>query len=221
MGQKVHPKANRIGIIRSWDGRWFAKSQYRQMLREDIIIRRMIKERCYSAGVSSIQIEKTASAIQITTYCARPGIIIGRAGQGVERLKADIEKQLSKASDTAGARQVSISVQEVAQPDLDAQLVSEGIASQLERRVAYRRALKQAIARSMRAGALGVRVATGGRLVGAEMARRDGYLEGKVPLHTFMADIDYGFAEAHTKYGQIGIKVWIHRRPQAPDGAAS
>lgn len=217
MGQKVHPKANRLGIIRWWDGRWFAKNNFRKMLREDIIIRRMIKQRCYAAGVSSIQIEKTASAIQITTFCARPGIIIGRAGQGVERLKTDIEKALRKANETGATRQVSISVQEVPQPDLDAQLVAEGIAAQLERRVAYRRALKQAIARSMRAGALGVRVETAGRLVGAEMARRDGYLEGKVPLHTFTADIDYGLAEAHTKYGQIGVKVWINRRQKAAE----
>lgn len=213
MGQKVHPKANRLGIVRSWDGKWFAKEGFKTMLLEDIVMRKIIKREYASAGVSRIEIDKTPNHIHIKIIAGRPGLIIGRSGSGIDQLLKKLHKALQKLRGQEEVRQMNISVEEVPSVDLEAQLVAENIASQLEKRISFRRAMKQALGRTMRAGALGVRTETSGRLVGADMARTEWYLQGKVPLHTFSADVDFGFTEAHTKYGQIGVKVWIHRPP--------
>ncbi len=205
MGQKVHPYGMRLGIIRDWQSTWFAEDDYREFVLEDIRLRRIIKKEAENAGISRIQIERKANNLAITIHTAKPGVVIGRGGRGVERLRQQLEKFTG--------RRVHINVEEVKEPDLDAQLVAESIASQIERRVSFRRALKQAIVRSMRAGAKGVRVCASGRLGGAEIAHSEVYKspEGRVPLHTFRADVDYGFTEAKTTYGRIGIKVWLYR----------
>lgn len=205
MGQKVHPYGMRLGIIRDWQSTWFAEDNYREFVLEDIRLRRVIKKEAENAGISRIQIERKANNLAITIHTAKPGVVIGRGGRGVERLRQQLEKLTG--------RRVHINVEEVKEPDLDAQLVAENIASQIERRVSFRRALKQAIVRSMRAGANGVRVCASGRLGGAEIAHSEVYKspEGRVPLHTFRADVDYGFTEAKTTYGRIGIKVWLYR----------
>lgn len=212
MGQKVNPNGLRLGIIRNWDARWFAERDFSDLLLEDIRIRKHIKEKCYAAGVSRIEIERVAKRVQITIHTAKPGIIIGRGGAGVEALRKDLEKMTGK--------QVHVNIQEIKVPELDAQLVAEGIAQQLEKRTSFRRAMKQAMARTMRAGAKGIRVAVSGRLGGAEIARTEGYREGTVPLQTLRADIEYGFAEAHTTYGRIGVKVWIYKGEVLPDKQA-
>lgn len=214
MGQKVHPKANRLGISKEWDGKWFAKDNFKEMLLEDLIIRKTVEETCKPAGISKVLIEKTPNHIQVKIICARQGVVIGRSGAGVDHLLKKITEKMKELHRGEDARVINISVGEVPNTDLDAKLVAQNIASQIEKRVSYRRAMKQAIGRAMRAGALGIRTEVSGRLVGADMARKQWYLEGKVPLHTFRADVDYGFAEAHTKYGQIGVKAWIHRPPQ-------
>ncbi|MDK2785064.1 MAG: small subunit ribosomal protein [Bacillota bacterium] len=208
MGQKVNPNGLRLGIIRNWDARWFAERDFSDLLLEDIKIRKYIKQKCYAAGVSRIEIERVAKRVQITIHTAKPGIIIGRGGAGVEALRKDLEKMTGK--------QVHVNIQEIKVPELDAQLVAEGIAQQLEKRTSFRRAMKQAMARTMRAGAKGIRVAVSGRLGGAEIARTEGYREGTVPLQTLRADIEYGFAEAHTTYGRIGVKVWIYKGEVLP-----
>ncbi len=203
MGQKTHPKGFRLGIIEQWDSRWYAERDYAALLHEDIKLRRFLKKRLYHAGISKIEIERAANKAKINIYTARPGIVIGKKGAEIEKLKSEIARLTSK--DTF------INIHEVRRPDIDAQLVAENVALQLERRVAFRRALKEAVARAMRMGAQGVRVQAGGRLGGNEIARTEWYRDGRVPLHTLRADVNFGFVEAKTTYGVIGVKVWIFR----------
>jgi len=203
MGQKVHPKGFRLGVIEQWDSKWFARREYADLLHEDLRLRKFLKQRLYHAGISKIEIERAANKAKINIYTARPGIVIGKKGAEIDKLKAEIAKLTKKES--------FINIHEVRRPDLDAQLVAENIALQLERRVAFRRAMKEAVGRAMRMGAQGVRVQSSGRLGGAEIARREWYREGQVPLHTLRADISYGLAEAKTTYGVIGIKAWVFR----------
>lgn len=203
MGQKVHPKGFRLGVIKDWDSRWYAEKDYAKLLHEDIRIRRYIKERLYSAGVSNIIIERTAKRARINIHAARPGIIIGKKGAEVEALRREIQKMTEK--------DIFINIVEVRKPEVEAQLVAENIAGQLERRVAFRRALKRSVSSALRFGAEGIKVMVAGRLNGAEMSRREWYREGRVPLQTLRADIDYGFAEARTTYGIIGVKVWVFK----------
>lgn len=213
MGQKVHPNGFRVGVIRDWESRWFAPGKdYAKFVLEDQKIRDHVRRSFRDAGVSTIEIERAANRVKVTVHTAKPGIIIGKGGAGVDRLRQELE-------DMTG-RQININVVEIAVPELDAQLVAEGIAAQIQRRVAWRRAAKQAIGRVMRAGAKGVKVMLAGRLGGAEMSRREWSAEGSVPLHTLRADIDYGFAEAFTTYGQIGVKVWINRGEVIPERRA-
>jgi small subunit ribosomal protein S3 len=208
LGQKTNPIGNRLGIIRTWESRWFAKKEYGQQLIEDLKLRKMLKEKLYHAGVSRIEIERVGEKIKVLIFAARPGIIIGKKGAEVEKLKKEVEAITNK--------QANVDVQEVRRPELDAQLVAENIALQIEKRVAYRRAMKRAVASSMRFGAKGIKVSCAGRLAGAEIARTEWYREGRVPLSTFRADIDYGFAEARTTYGVIGVKVWIFKGEVQP-----
>lgn len=209
MGQKVNPKGLRIGIIRDWDSKWFAdKKNYSNLLVEDVKIRKYIKKKLYAAGISKVQIERAANRLKVSIYTAKPGIVIGRGGTEVENLRKQLEGLTGK--------QVSVNIVEVKQAELDAQLVAENVASQLEKRIAFRRAMKQVVSRSMKMGAKGIKVSCGGRLAGAEIARTEWYSEGKVPLHTLRADIDYGSAEANTTYGKIGIKVWIYKGEVLP-----
>lgn len=223
MGQKIHPKGLRLGIVKTWDARWFVRKGYSDLLKEDIQLRKFVKEKMYQAGISRVEIERTQNRIRVIIYAAKPGLVIGRSGAGVDRLKEELEllvNRMEPGSDSskkksekekAVKKQVQVSVQEVINPEMDPQLVAENIARQLERRIAYRRALKQAVLRAMRAGAKGIKVECAGRLGGGEIARRQAYLEGSVPLHTLRADIDYGLAEAFTTYGQIGVKCWIYK----------
>lgn len=203
MGQKVHPIGLRLGIIRSWDSKWFAKKEYANLVYEDAEIRKFLKEKLYHAGISRIEIARAADRARIRIHTARPGIVIGKKGAEIEALKRQLE-QIVK-------REVMIDIQEVRKPEMDATLVAENIALQLTRRVAFRRAMKKAVSSALKFGAKGVRVACAGRLGGAEMARREWYREGRVPLHTLRADIDYGTAVAKTTYGVIGVKVWIFK----------
>jgi small subunit ribosomal protein S3 len=203
LGQKVHPIGLRLGIIRTWDSTWFAKKEYANLVYEDAEIRRFLKEKLYHAGISRIEIARAADRARIRIHTARPGIVIGKKGAEIETLKRQLE-QIVK-------REVMIDIQEVRKPEMDATLVAENIALQLTRRVAFRRAMKKAVSSSLKFGAKGVRVACAGRLGGAEMARREWYREGRVPLHTLRADIDYGTAVAKTTYGVIGVKVWIFK----------
>jgi small subunit ribosomal protein S3 len=203
LGQKVHPVGLRLGIIRSWDSKWFAKKEYAKLVHEDAKIRRFLKEKLYHAGVSRIEIARAAERAKIRIHTARPGIVIGKKGAEIESLKRQLEHMVK--------REILIDIQEVRKPEMDATLVAENIALQLTRRVAFRRAMKKAVSSSLKFGANGVRVACAGRLGGAEMARREWYREGRVPLHTLRADIDYGTAVAKTTYGVIGVKVWIFK----------
>ena len=203
MGQKTHPKGFRLGVIENWDSRWFAKRDYASLLHEDIRLRSFIKKRLYHAGISKVEIERAASQAKINIYTARPGIVIGKKGAEIEKLKQELTRMTGK--------EPYINIHEVRRPDLDAQLVAESVALQLERRVAFRRAMKESVARAMRMGSQGIRVQSGGRLGGSEIARREWYREGRVPLHTLRADVNYGTAEAKTTYGLIGVKVWIFR----------
>ncbi len=205
MGQKINPIGFRIGITRSWDSKWFAEKQmYRSLLKEDIGIRNYIKKTFYQAAISSIEIERAAAdKVRILVYAARPGIIIGRKGQEIEQLKKKLQRMTGKG--------IFLDIREVKRPETDAQLVSENLALQLERRVAYRRAMKRVLSSSIRAGVLGIKVMVSGRLGGAEISRREWYREGRVPLATLRADLDYGVAEASTTYGVIGVKVWIFK----------
>ncbi len=203
MGQKVHPKGFRLGVTEGWDSRWFARREYADLLHEDIKIRNFLKRRLYHAGVSKIEIERAANKAKINIYTARPGIVIGKKGAEIEKLKQELNRLTFK--------ETFINIHEVRRPDLDAQLVAENIALQLERRVAFRRAMKEAVARAMRMGAQGIRVQSAGRLGGSEIARTEWYREGRVPLHTLRADVNYGLAEARTTYGVIGVKVWAFR----------
>ena len=204
MGQKVHPHGLRVGVIKDLDSRWFAKDNvFGDTLVEDYNLRKTLKQKLYAAGVPKIEIERDATRVRIHIHCAKPGMVIGRGGSEIEKLKADCEKMLGKP--------VSINIVEVKNPDLNAQLVAENIAAQLEKRVSFRRALKQAIGRTMRLGAKGIKTQVSGRLGGAEIARSEHYHEGTIPLQTIRADIDYGFAEAATTYGRIGVKIWIYK----------
>jgi len=202
LGQKTNPIGNRLGIIRTWESRWFLKKGYQHQLLEDIAVRKSIKKKLFHAGVSRIEIERPEQKLKVSIHTARPGIIIGKKGAEVEKLKKELEESTKK--------QVAIDIKEIRKPEVDAQLVSENIALQLEKRVAFRRALKRSVASAMRFGALGIKVQCSGRLAGAEIARTEWYREGRVPLSTFRANIDYGFAEARTTFGAIGIKVWLY-----------
>lgn len=213
MGQKVNPKGMRIGIIKDWEGKWFAdKRNFANLLHEDVKIRKHIKEKLFIAGISRIQIERAANRVKVSIHTAKPGIVIGRGGVEVENLRKELE--------AATGKQVNVNIVEIKVPEADAQLVAENVAAQLVKRVAFRRAMKQSVGRSMKIGAKGIRIACSGRLAGAEIARTEWYSEGKVPLHTLRADIDYGFAEANTTYGKIGIKVWIYKGEVLPEAKA-
>jgi small subunit ribosomal protein S3 len=203
MGQKVHPRGFRLGVIEGWDSKWYAGREYAALLHEDIRIRQFIKRRLYHAGIAKVEIERAANKAKVNVHTARPGIVIGKKGAEIEKLKAELNKLTS--------RDCFINIHEVRRPDIDAQLVAENVGLQLERRVAFRRAMKEAVARAMRMGALGIRIQSSGRLGGAEIARREWYREGRVPLHTLRAEIGYGLAQAYTTYGVIGVKVWIFR----------
>lgn len=213
MGQKVHPYGLRLGIIKDWQSVWYAdKRAYADTLHEDLLIRKVIKERFFRAGVSRIDIERAANRVKVTIHTARPGMVIGKGGAEVDRLRAMLEASTGK--------QVQINIVEIKIPELDAQLVAENVAFQLERRVAFRRAMRQAQQRTLRMGALGIRVKVSGRLAGAEIARTEWTAEGSIPLHTLRADVDYGFAEAQTTYGRIGVKVWIYKGQVLPERSA-
>jgi small subunit ribosomal protein S3 len=203
LGQKVHPTGFRLGVTKTWSSKWFAEKEFSSLLQEDIKIRKFLKRKLYHAGISKIEIERAANKSKINIYTARPGIIIGRKGVEIEALKSELQKLTSK--------EIFINIQEVRKPEIDAQLVAENTASQLEKRVAFRRAMKRSVSSALKFGAQGIKISCAGRLGGAEMARREWYREGRVSLHTLRADIDYGFAEAHTTYGIIGIKVWIFK----------
>jgi len=203
MGQKVHPIGFRLGIIKTWDSRWFSQKNYATLLHEDFKIRKIVKERLMHAGVSKIEIERAGQKAKINIHTARPGIIIGKKGAEVDKLKKDLESMTGK--------QMYINIQEIRRPELDAQLVAENIALQLERRIAFRRAMKKSVTSALRLGAQGIKIMCAGRLAGGEIARTEWYREGRVPLHTMRADIQYGFFEAKTTMGQIGVKVWIYR----------
>lgn len=210
MGQKVNPKGLRIGIIKDWDAKWFAdKKNFAGLLLEDQKIRKHIKQKLYAAGISRVQIERAANKVKVSIHTAKPGIVIGRGGAEVEALRGELERMTGK--------QVNINIVEIKVPELDAQLMAENVAAQLEKRVAFRRAMKQSVSRAMKMGAKGIKISVSGRLAGAEIARTEWYSEGKVPLHTLRADIDYGFAEANTTYGKIGIKVWIYKGEVLPE----
>lgn len=208
LGQKVNPIGFRLGVIRTWDSRWYAEADYAKLLHEDIKLRNFLKKRLFNSGVSKIEIERAASKAKINIYTARPGLIIGKKGAEVETLK----KELAKLTD----KEIYLNIQEVRKPELDAQLVSENVALQLERRVAFRRAMKKSVTSALKFGAKGIRITCSGRLGGAEMSRTEWYREGRVPLHTLRADIDYGFAEAKTTYGIIGVKVLIFKGEVLP-----
>ena len=211
MGQKVNPIGLRIGITRTWDSRWFGKGkEFAEAVKEDYEIRRHIKQRLKHAGIPRIEIERAPGRVRIIIHAARPGIVIGKKGAEIERLKQELSR-------IVGQKEIAIDIQEVRRPELEAQLVAENIAVQLERRVSFRRAMKRAVALALRFGAQGIRVQCKGRLGGAEIARKEWYREGRVPLHTLRADIDYGFAEALTKYGVIGVKVWIFKGEVLPE----
>ncbi len=203
MGQKVHPYGFRIGFNKTWKSRWFADKDYASLLHEDLLLKRDLKRRFQHAGVAKVEIERAANKLKIDIYTSRPGIIIGRKGQEVDRLKQEIQKRTS--------REVFINIQEIQKPELDAQLIGESVAMQLEKRVAFRRAMRKAVESALRFGARGIKVRVSGRLNGAEIARSEWYLHGQLPLQTLRADIDYGFAEANTTYGQIGVKVWLYK----------
>jgi small subunit ribosomal protein S3 len=208
MGQKVNPHGLRVGIIKDWDTKWYAEKEFANYLVEDVKIRKFIKKKLYSSGISKIAIERTAERVKITVFTAKPGIVIGRNGQAIEELKGQVQK-LTK-------HKVAINIEEIKRPELDAQLVAENIAQQLENRVTFRRAMKQAMGRTMKFGAKGIKTAVSGRLGGADMARGESYHEGTIPLQTLRADIDYGFAEADTTYGKLGVKVWIYKGEVLP-----
>lgn len=203
MGQKVHPTGLRLGIIRTWDSRWYADKEYAEFVEEDFRVRKFLKNKLYHAGISKIEIERFSKQIRLRVYAARPGIIIGKKGSEIALLKKDLEKILKP--------EVLIDIKEVRRPEIDAQLVAENIAQQLERRIAFRRAMKRSVTSAMRFGAKGIKIICSGRLGGAEMARTEWYKEGRIPLHTLRADVDYGFIEAKTTYGTIGIKTFIFK----------
>ncbi|MFI3228168.1 MAG: 30S ribosomal protein S3 [Clostridia bacterium] len=204
MGQKVHPHGLRVGVIKNWDSRWFARDdKFGDLLVEDYNIRKVLKKQLYAAGVPRIEIERTDAKVNLFIHCSRPGIVIGRGGSEIDKLRLQVEKMIGKP--------VAINIVEVRNPDMSAQLVAESIAAQLEKRISFRRAMKMSMGKTMKAGARGIKTACSGRLGGAEIARTEHYHEGTIPLQTIRADIDYGFAEADTVYGKIGVKVWIYK----------
>ena len=206
MGQKVHPTGFRLGFNKTWRSRWYAEKDYANLLHEDVHLKRDLKKRFAHAGVSRVEVERAANKLKISIYTSRPGIIIGRKGQEVDKLKQEIQKKTGK--------EVFINIQEILKPELDAQLVSESVALQLEKRIAFRRAMRKAVDAALRFGAKGIKVRVSGRLNGAEIARSEWYLHGQLPLHTLRADIDYGLHEARTNFGQIGVKCWIFKGEQ-------
>ena len=209
MGQKVHPKGIRVGVIKDWDSKWYADSKnFSDYLVEDYNIRKFVKSKLFISGISKIEIERTAKCVKVNVYTAKPGLVIGKGGNLAEELKNQLQKMIGK--------DVNLNIVEVKNIDLDAQLVAENICNQLERRISFRRAMKQAMQKTMKAGALGIKTAVSGRLGGADMARTEFYKEGNIPLQTLRADIDYGFAEADTTYGKIGVKVWIYKGEVLP-----
>ncbi len=224
MGHKVNPHGFRVGVIKNWDSRWFAKdNEFGDLLVEDYKLRKFLKETLYAAGVPQIEIERDATKVRIHIHCAKPGMVIGKGGAEIEKLRKQCEAMINKGK--AEKVQVFINIIEVKQPDRNAQLIAENIAAQLERRISFRRAMKQAIGRAMKLGAKGIKTCVSGRLGGAEIARTEHYHEGTIPLQTLRADIDYGFAEAKTTYGRIGVKVWVYngevlqdRKPQKEGG---
>ncbi len=203
MGQKVHPIGFRLGYIKTWRSRWYSEKEYANLLHEDVALKKDLKKRFAHAGVSKVEIERAANKLKISIYTSRPGIIIGRKGQEVDKLKLEIQKKTGK--------EVFINIQEILKPELDAQLVAESVALQLEKRIAFRRAMRKAVDAALRFGARGIKVRVSGRLNGAEIARSEWYLHGQLPLHTLRADIDYGFHEAGTTFGRIGVKCWIYK----------
>lgn len=209
MGQKVNPHGLRIGIIKDWDTKWYAnKKNFGDLLVEDVKIRRFIKKKLYISGISRIEIERAANKIKVNVHTAKPGLVIGKGGAGIEELRKEVEALTGKS--------VLINITEIKSPEMDAQLVAENIASQLEKRISFRRAMKQAMSRTMKLGAKGIKTAVAGRLGGAEIARTEHYHEGTIPLQTLRADIDYGFAEANTTYGKLGVKAWIYKGEVLP-----
>lgn len=211
MGQKVHPFGFRLGVIKSWRSRWYSEKEYAANLQEDLRIRTYVKNRLIHAGVSAVEIERKSNRVHVIIHTARPGIVIGKKGAEIENLKKDLQKFTQK--------EVSITIQEIRRPETDAQLTAENVAMQLERRIAFRRAMKKTVLSSMKLGAKGIKIHVAGRLGGAEMARSEWYREGRVPLHTLRADIDFGFAEANTTYGKIGVKVWIYKGEVLPSSS--
>ena len=203
MGQKVHPYGFRLGIVRGWDSKWYEEKSYGRWLHEDIVVRRFIKKEISQAGIARVEIRRMGSKLTVNIYTARPGLVIGKRGAGIEELKKKVQAMTEN--------EVHLNIQEIRKAEINAQLVAENIATQLERRVAFRRAMKKAVATAMKFGAQGIKVHCAGRLGGAEMSRREWYREGRVPLHTLRADIDYGFAEARCTYGVIGVKTWIFK----------
>ena len=203
MGQKVHPTGFRLGFNKTWRSRWYADKGYADLLHEDINLKKDLKKRFSHAGVSRVEIERAANKLKVSIFTSRPGIIIGRKGQEVDKLKQELQKRTSK--------EVFINIQEILKPELDAQLVCESVALQLEKRIAFRRAMRKAVDAALRFGARGIKIRVSGRLNGAEIARSEWYLHGQLPLHTLRADLDFGFHEAHTTFGQIGVKTWIYR----------
>ena len=212
MGQKVHPVGFRLGVIKDWQGKWYADKGYTQLLHEDLKVRRMLLKRLADAGVPRVEIERSANQMTVTIHSAKPGIVIGKSGAKVEELRRELE--------TLTGKKVRVTIQEIRQPEVDATLVARSVAEQLEKRVAFRRAMKQAVSRAMKAGAKGIRVACSGRLGGAEMSRREWEREGRVPLHTLRADIDFGQAEALTTFGVVGVKVWVYKGDVLPESKA-
>ena len=206
MGQKVNPNSLRLGIIRNWNSCWYSKNEYAKLLRQDLEVRKFLNERLSQSGVSKISVERMAKKIVVSIHTAKPGIVIGKKGNGIEKLRADLIKLVGS--------DVALNIVEIRKPEIDARLVADSIATQLEKRVGFRKAVKRAMQSALRAGGLGIRVNCSGRLGGAEIARMEWYREGQVPLHTLRADIDYGFVTAHTTYGAIGVKVWIYRGEQ-------
>jgi len=213
LGQKTHPYGFRLGYNKAWKSRWFARKEYADLVHEDVLLRKQLKDKLRSAGVSSIEVERAANKLVVRIYTARPGIIIGRKGSEIDKLKNEVQKRTN--------REVHIDIQEVHRPELDAQLVAESIALQLEKRVAFRRAMRKAVDSALRFGCKGIKVRVAGRLNGAEIARKEWYLQGRLPLQTLRADVDYGTAEAQTTYGVIGVKCWVYQGERIPQRDSS
>ena len=213
MGQKVNPHGLRVGVIKDWDSKWYAEdADFSEFLVEDYNIRKFLKEKLFAAGISKIEIERTSDRVKVIIYTAKPGVVIGKAGAEIEKTKKELSKMTGK--------KVLVDIKEIKRPDKDAQLAAENVAAQLENRVAFRRAMKSVMGRAMKSGALGIKTSCSGRLGGADMARTEFYSEGTIPLQTLRADIDYGFAEADTTYGKVGVKVWVYRGEVLPTRAA-